>query len=114
MRSGATHTRALWARGRVDYAVGEKLLNFASAPATIRHSPGSFLGSSPKCADCFRPMKFAPILRLERGQAERDAETRENRDEDEFPDERPAETAERVRQFVTIKELLTADTLGTS
>ena len=29
-------------------------------------------------------------------------------------DESPAGAAERVRQFATIKELLTADTLGTS
>ena len=42
-------------------------------------------------------MKFVPILH-----------------EDEFPDESPAEAAERVRQFATIKDLLNADTLGAS
>ena len=54
------------------------------------------------------------LARLERVQAKRDAETRENLDQDEFPDESRAEAAERVRPFVTINELLTADTLGSS
>jgi hypothetical protein len=54
------------------------------------------------------------LARLERVQAKRDAETRENLDQDEFPDESRAEAAEGIRPFVTIKELLTADTLGTS
>ncbi len=53
------------------------------------------------------------LARLEREQAERDAETRGNPDEDEFPDESPAEAAERVMRFATIKDILTADTLGT-
>jgi hypothetical protein len=35
-------------------------------------------------------------------------------DEDEFHYESPAWAAERVRQFATIKDLLTADTPGTS
>ena len=43
----------------------------------------------------------------------RDAEYRET-DEDEFHYESPAWAAERVRQFATIKDLLTADTPGTS
>jgi hypothetical protein len=44
---------------------------------------------------------------------ERDAEYRET-DENEFRYESPAWAAERVRQFATIKDLLTADTPGTS
>jgi hypothetical protein len=51
---------------------------------------------SPKCDVCFRP-------------PERDAEYRET-DEDEFHYDSPARAAERVRQFATIKDLLTADT----
>ena len=69
---------------------------------------------SPKCDVCFRPMKFAAISHeLEREQTERDAENREM-DEDEIHYESPARAAERVRQFATIKDLLTADILGTS
>jgi hypothetical protein len=49
---------------------------------------------SPKCDVCFRP-------------TERDAEYRET-DEDEFRYDSPARAAERVRQFATIKDLLTA------
>ena len=87
-------------RASVDYAVREKLMNFASAatehPAFARELPRL----SPKCDVCFRP-------------TERDAEYRET-DEDEFHYERPAREAERVRQFATIKDLLTTDTPGTS
>ena len=81
---------------------------------TIQRSPGSFPDLSPKCGVCFRPMKFAPNLReLEREQIERDAENSDP-DEDEVLCETPAMAAERIRQFATIKDLLTADTLGTS
>ena len=87
-------------RASVDCAVREKLMNFASAatehPAFARELPRL----SPKCDVCFRP-------------TERDAEYRET-DEDEFHYESPAWAAERVRQFATIKDLLTADTPGTS
>ena len=87
-------------RASVDYAVREKLMNFASTatehPAFARELPRL----SPKCDVCFRP-------------TERDAEYRET-DEDEFHYESPAWAAERVRQFATIKDLLTADTPGTS
>ena len=59
-------------------------------------------------------MKFAAISpELEREQIERDADNRET-DKDELDYESPARAAERVRQFATIKDLLTADTLGTS
>jgi len=98
-----------------DYAVGEKLMNFASA---ARDHP-AFARELPRFVSEVRRLFSADeirthLARLEREQAERDVETRENPDEDEFPDESPAEAAERVRQFVTIKDLLTADTLGTS
>jgi hypothetical protein len=53
------------------------------------------------------------LARLERKQIERDAEDRET-DEDEFQHESPAEAAERIRQFATIKDLLTTETLGMS
>jgi hypothetical protein len=101
-----TWTRAKRARRRVpaagfvDYAVREKLINFAGAatehPAFARELPRL----SPKCDVCFRP-------------TEGDAEYRET-DEDEFHYDSPASAAERVRQFATIKDLLTADTPGTS
>jgi len=50
-------------RASVDYAVREKLMNFASAatehPAFARELPRL----SPKCDVCFRPMKVAAISR---------------------------------------------------
>jgi hypothetical protein len=53
------------------------------------------------------------LERLEREETEKDTDTRDP-NEDEFPDESPDEAAERVMLFATIKDLLTADTLGTS
>ena len=97
-----------------DYAVGEKLMNFASAasehPAFARELP-RFVSEVRRMfsADEIR----SHLARLEREQTERDAENRET-DEDEFHYESPASAAERVRQFASIKDLLTADTLGTS
>ena len=51
------------------------------------------------------------FARLEREQTDTAVEASE---EDELYRESPAATAERVRQFTTIKELLTAAELGTS
>ena len=97
-----------------DYAVGEKLMNFASAasehPAFARELP-RFVSEVRRMfsADEIR----SHLARLEREQIERDAENRET-DEDEFQYESPARAAERIRQFATIKDLLTMETLGTS
>jgi hypothetical protein len=52
------------------------------------------------------------IARIERQQLEEDACSEE--DDDDFLRESPAAAAERVRQFATIRELLTAAELGTS
>ena len=97
-----------------DYAVGEKLMNFASAasehPAFARELP-RFVSEVRRMfsADEIR----SHLARLEREQIERDAENRET-DEDEFQYESPARAAERIRQFATIKDLFTTETLGTS
>ena len=97
-----------------DYAVGEKLINFASVAS--KHP--AFARELPRFVSEVRRMFSADEIRsnlgrLEREQIERDAENRET-DEDELHYESPARAAERVRQFATIKDLLTADTLGTS
>jgi len=97
-----------------DYAVGEKLLNFASAAYEHR----AFARELPRFVAEVRRMFSADGIRthlaqLECEQSERYAEDCEI-DEDELPRESPARAAERVRQFATIKELLTAVTLGTS
>jgi hypothetical protein len=70
---------------------------------------GPHAGQRPRLTDEIR----CHLSRLEREQTEREAENRET-DEDEFHYESPARAAERVRQFASIKDLLTADTLGTS
>ena len=97
-----------------DYAVGEKLMNFASAA----HDHPAFARELPRFVSEVRLMFSSDEIRthlaqLEREQTERDAENREP-DEDEVQYESPARVAERVRLFATIKDLLTADTLGTS
>jgi hypothetical protein len=90
------------------------LMNFASAAS--EHS--AFARELPRFASEVRRMFSAAeirshLARLEREQIERDTENRET-DEDEFQYESPARAAERVRQFATIKDLLTTETLGTS
>ena len=97
-----------------DYAVGEKLMNFASAAS--EHP--AFARELPRFVSEIRRMFSADeirshLARLEREQIERDAENRET-DEDEFQYESEARAAERIRQFATIKDLLTTETLGTS
>jgi DNA-binding SARP family transcriptional activator len=95
-----------------DYIVGEKLLNFADAAST--HS--EFARELPRFVSEVRRM-FTPdeiashLAQIERAQAEKDVEGLE---EDDPFRESPAATAERVRQFNLIKELLTATMLGTS
>ncbi len=96
-----------------DYAVGEKLMNFASA--ACKHP--AFARELPRFVSEVRHMFSADeirshLARLERDQIEKDAENRET-DKDELHYESPTRAAE-VRQFATIKDLLTADTLGTS
>ena len=97
-----------------DYAVGEKLMNFAS----VARDHSAFARELPRFVSEVRRLFSADEIRthlerLEREETEKDAETRDP-DEYEVRDESPAGTAERVRQFDTIKDLLTADTLGTS
>jgi DNA-binding SARP family transcriptional activator len=95
-----------------DYIVGEKLLNFADGAST--HS--EFARELPRFVSEVRRM-FTPdeiashLAQIERAQAEKDVEGLE---EDDPFRESPAATAERVRQFNLIKELLTAAMLGTS
>ena len=95
-----------------DYLVGEKLINFASAAS--RHP--DFARELPRFVSEVRRM-FAPdeigahLGQIERAQNEKDIDVLE---EDDPLRESPAAAAERIRQFMLIKELLTAATLGTS
>jgi hypothetical protein len=95
-----------------DYVVGEKLMNFASAAS--RHP--DFARELPRFVSEVRRM-FTPdeigahLAQIERAQIEKDIDILEG---DDPLRESPAAAAERVRQFMLIKELLTATTLGTS
>src|SRR5271156_5846321 len=107
-----------------DYLVAEKLLNFAEAatrdPGFARELP-RFLA---RVRGLFTPQEIRTQLdRIGREQREYDAyieqhdesdEEDEQQAEDELILESPAAAAERVRQFATIAELLTAAQLGTS
>ena len=112
--AGRTIRERFGLQAAFDYAVGEKLMNFASAasehPAFARELP-RFVAEVRRMfsADEIR----SHLARLEREQIARDAENRET-DEDEFQYESSARAAERIRQFATIKDLLTTETLGTS
>jgi len=95
-----------------DYVVGENLMNYASAPS--RHS--DFARELPQFVSEVRRM-FAPdeigahLAQIERAPNENDIDVLE---EDDPLRESPAAAEERVRQFLLIKELLTATMLGTS
>ena len=95
-----------------DYVVGEKLMNFASAAS--RHP--DFARELPRFVSEVRRMFTADeigahLAQIERARNEKDIDVLE---EDDPLRESPAAAAERVRQFMLIKELLTATTLGTS
>jgi hypothetical protein len=95
-----------------DYVVGEKLINFASA--ALQHP--EFARELPRFVSEVRRMFTSEevrthLVRLEREQSKRDVDAAE---EDDLYPESPVAAAERVRQFTTIKEFLTASKLGTS
>ena len=98
----------------LDYVVTEKLMNFASAAA----DHPEFARELPRFVSMVRSM-FTPdelqthIARVEREQRERAAAASEDDDDELFP-ESPAAVAEQERGFAIIKELLTAQALGTS
>ena len=95
-----------------DYVVGEKLMNYASA-ASIHPD---FARELPRFVSELRRM-FTPdeigahLAQIERAPNENDIDVLE---EDDPLRESPAAAEERVRQFLLIKELLTATMLGTS
>jgi uncharacterized protein YciI len=95
-----------------DYVVGEKLMNYASA-ASIHPD---FARELPRFVSEVRRM-FTPdeigahLAQIERAPNENDIDVLE---EDDPLRESPAAAEERVRQFLLIKELLTATMLGTS
>ena len=95
-----------------DYLVGEKLLNFTEAASEHR----AFAQELPRFVSAVRRMFTAEeiatqLARIECEQSEKDAA--EEKDDDPLADS-PMREAARARQFVMIKELLTAPVLGTS
>ena len=97
-----------------DYVVTEKLLNFISAAA----DHPEFARELPRFVSEVRRMFTLDeirthMARIEREQQAKDAASSED-DEDETFRESPATVAARTRQFAIIKELLTAQELGTS
>jgi DNA-binding SARP family transcriptional activator len=95
-----------------DYVVGEKLMNYASAAS--RHP--DFARELPRFVSevrrIFTPDEIgAHLAQIERAPNENDIDVLE---EDDPLRESPAAAEERVRQFLLIKELLTATMLGTS
>jgi len=95
-----------------DYIVGEKLINFADAAFRHRDFAQELPRFISEVRRMFTPEEIAAQLtRMERNRNQKDEDVV---DEDDPLDEDPASIAERARQFMTIKELLTATTLGTS
>jgi hypothetical protein len=95
-----------------DYLVGEKLMSFASAasrhPDLARELP-RFVSEVRRM---FTPDEIsAQLAQIERSQNESNVDVLE---EEDLLREGPAAIAERVQQFMLVKELLTAPMLGTS
>jgi DNA-binding SARP family transcriptional activator len=96
----------------LDYLVGEKLINFASAASTHPEFARELPRFVSVVRRMFTPYEIAAHLeKFERVQAEKDLEVL---DEDDPFGESPAAATERGRQFALIRELLTVATLGTS
>lgn len=94
-----------------DYIVGEKLISFADAAFRHRDFAQELPRFISEVRRMFTPEEIAAQLtRIERNRNQKDEDVV---DEDDPLDEDPASIAERARQFMTIKELLTATTLGT-
>jgi len=96
-----------------DYLVDEKLMSLASAasghPDFARELP-RFVSEARRM---FTPNEIgAQLAQIERSQNDGKVDVLE--EEDDLLREGPAAVAERVRQFMLVKELLTAPTLGTS
>jgi hypothetical protein len=95
-----------------DYVVGEKLINFAEAASHHRPFAQELPRFISEVRRMFTPEEIAAQLtRIEHEGNEKDEDVP---DEDDPLRESPASIVERARQFMTIKELLTATTLGTS
>ena len=95
-----------------DYAVAEKLLNFAEAAA--QHP--EFARELPRFVSRVRQIFTAQelVVHLARIEHERHELDMAAMEDDEPPFENPAAALKRAQQFDVIKELLTANTLGTS
>ena len=94
-----------------DYAVAEKLLNFAEAAA--QHP--EFARALPRFVSRVRQMFTAHELEAHLARIERECRENDlaNMEDDEAPFENPASALERTRQFDLIRKLLAANTLGT-
>ena len=95
-----------------DYIVGEKLIDFTDAAYRHRDFAQELPRFISEVRRMFTPEEIgAQLTRIERKRNQKDEDVV---DEDDPLGEDPASIAERARQFMTIKELLIATTLGTS
>jgi hypothetical protein len=102
-----------------DYLVAEKLFNFAEAATTRPEFAKELPRFVGYVRDFFTQREIrSHLARIARERAEyaavNDNEEGEFDDDDELIRESPEEIAQLVRQFATIKDLLTAAELGTS
>ena len=100
-----------------DYIVAEKLMNFAEAACRHRDFAQELPRFISKVRTMFTPEEMtAQLTRIERERNKKNEDVLDEdfQGEDDLLRENPAKIAERDRQFATIKELLTATTLGTA
>ena len=98
-----------------DYVVAEKLLMFAEAAACRPEFAMELPRFVAGVRSLFTPEELqTQIARIEHERMAREVLSAEIEEKDDPFRESPEAAAERVRQFSTIKELLTAAELGTS
>ena len=111
MRGNSYDQGSIWTQAAFDYIVGEKLINFADVASRHR----DFAQELPRfISETRRMFTLEEIGAHDAHRARTEPREEDVLDEDDPLGEDPASIAERARQFMTIKELLTATTLGTS
>ena len=94
-----------------DYVIAEKLLNFTEAAGRYPQFARELPRFVSRVREMFTPLEIhTHLTRLERERRNIGADI----EDDRLIREGSANAAERIRQFATIKELLTAPALGTS
>ena len=112
VRGDSNDQGSIWTQGSFRLYRRRELINFAEAASRHRDFAQELPRFISEVRRMFTPEEIgAQLTRIEREQNQGEGDVL---DEDDPLGEDPTSIAERARRFMTIKELLTATTLGTS